>query len=300
MNPALDKSLKVNSLVPNHKLECHSIQYHPGGGGINISRVLNRLEVNHSCIFPFGGDSGAHLVRLLEKENIKPTALAVKSWTRENLSLTNVQNGFQYRLGMPGNRLSDKETATLEALLYSQISENDIVVISGSLPEGLPLDYYAKLIQNLSTKKVKIIIDTPGPVLKEAIKNQVFLIKPNQLELAQLAGKEFLSSADQETFAMELVSSNKVTYVVVSLGARGAFIASKDGISYIYTPSVLVKSTIGAGDSMVAGLIYAILNGDISETILKWGVACGVAATLSEGTQLAQRDNIGKVLKMLD
>ncbi|SKB58945.1 1-phosphofructokinase family hexose kinase [Maribacter arcticus] len=238
VNPALDKSAKVDGLVPNDKLKCHSLKYQPGGGGINITRVLKRLELETNCIFPSGGNAGVHLKDLLLKENIEPISVPVDGWTRENLSVVDTQNGLQYRFGMPGNTLLEKELNTLENLLKKSLNTNDILVLSGSLAEGIPIDYYSKLIKAVASKKVKIVIDTSGSALKEVLKENVYLIKPNQRELAQLAGKEFLSSEEQEAFALELIKSKKAKYVVVSLGARGAFIASEEGIHYQATPSL--------------------------------------------------------------
>ena len=223
----------------------------------------------------------------------------MNGWTRENLSVVDTQNGLQYRFGMPGNTLSETELRAIENWLNKSLETNDILVLSGSLAEGMPLNYYSKLVTAMADKKVKIVVDTSGPALKEALKENVYLIKPNQRELAQLAGKEFLSSEEQEAFALELIKSKKAEYVVVSLGARGAFIASEEGIQYQATPSVIVKSTIGAGDSMVAGLVYATINNCTPKIMLKWGVACGVAATMNEGTDLAQKENIDKIFKML-
>jgi 6-phosphofructokinase 2 len=300
INPALDKSVKIDGIVPDHKLKCHSVNYQPGGGGINITRVLNRLGVTSFAVFPYGGNSGMSLNELLIKENIKPESIPIKAWTRENLSVIETNTGLQYRFGMPGNILSDSELIEIEAALEKLLEENDLFVLSGSIAKEMPIDYYVKLIRRLADKNIKVVLDTSGPALNEALKENIYLIKPNQRELAQLAGKDFLSREEQEKFALEIIKSQKVMYVVVSLGARGAFIASNDGITYQTTPSVSVKSTIGAGDSMVAGLIYAIQNNCSAELMLKWGVACGVAATMNEGTGLANKENIDKVFTMLN
>jgi 6-phosphofructokinase 2 len=300
LNPALDKSVKIDGIVPDHKLKCHSVNYQPGGGGINITRVLNRLGVTSFAVFPYGGNSGMSLNELLIKENIKPESIPIKAWTRENLSVIETNTGLQYRFGMPGNILSDSELIEIEAALEKLLEENDLFVLSGSIAKEMPIDYYVKLIRRLADKNIKVVLDTSGPALNEALKENIYLIKPNQRELAQLAGKDFLSREEQEKFALEIIKSQKVMYVVVSLGARGAFIASNDGITYQTTPSVSVKSTIGAGDSMVAGLIYAIQNNCSAELMLKWGVACGVAATMNEGTGLANKENIDKVFTMLN
>lgn len=299
VNPALDKSAKVDGLIPTQKLKCHSIQYQPGGGGINISRMLKRLGAETLCIFASGGDTGKYLSELLTKETVKPEIIPVKAWTRENLSVVDTQSNLQYRFGMPGNELSKTELGAIMDLLLKKVNSEDMLVLSGSLAENMPTDYYAQLIKLFADKNVKIMIDTSGPALKEALKENVFLMKPNQRELAQLAGKEFLYTAEQEAIAIDLVNAKKAQYVVVSLGARGAFIACKEGVFYKSTPSVKVKSTIGAGDSMVAGLIYGIQNNFPPEKILKWGVACGVATTMSEGTALGSKENIDKVLKLM-
>ncbi len=299
VNPALDKSAKVDGLIPTQKLKCHSIQYHPGGGGINVSRLLKNLDTETTCITTSGGDTGKHLTDLLVKQHIETKVIPVKGWTRENLSIVDTQSGLQYRFGMPGKELGEMETDAIKKLLNEIVDPQDILVLSGSLTPKMPSDFYAQLIKSLADKNVKVVIDTSGEALKEALKEKVYLIKPNQRELAQLAEKEFMYTVEQETFATELIKSEKAQYVAVSLGARGAFLACDDGVFYKSTPSVKVKSTIGAGDSMVAGLIYGILNEYPPEKMLKWGVACGVATTMSEGTTLGTKENIDTVLKLM-
>ena len=180
------------------------------------------------------------------------------------------------------------------------VKDNSMLIISGSIPESMSPEFYIELIDSLTAKNVKLIVDTSGEALKASLKKPVFLMKPNQGELAQLAGKDFLTKTEQEAFAMKLINNKHAQYIVVSLGARGAFIASENGIFYQNTPSVKVKSTIGAGDSMVAGLVYAIEQGMSSKDILKWGVICGVATTMTGGTNLASKENLRIVLDLMD
>jgi len=300
LNPALDKSAQVDQFVPEQKLKCHSIQYQAGGGGVNISRVLHTLQVKNKCIFTSGGDTGLYLKNLLVKENIDLKTIAVNSWTRENLSIVDTKTELQYRFGMPGNDLNTSDIELIKTELTNEVKDNSILVLSGSLSEKTPSNLYATLLKMLAGKNVKVVIDTSGQALIETLKENVYLVKPNQRELAQLAGKEFLSKNEQEDFAMELINSKKAKLVVVSMGARGAFLASSEGIFYKSAPSVKVKSTIGAGYSMVAGMVYAIQQGLSSEEILKWGVVCGVATTMTEGTNLASQENINKVLELID
>lgn len=299
INPALDKSATVQKMTPFDKLVCHNITYHSGGGGVNISRVLHRLGIESHCIFPYGGKTGEHLIDLLEEEHVKVFASAISIWTRENFAVFDKSTSLQYRFGMPTESFIETEMEALEKLIYEQVKDNDIFVISGSLPKGLPINYYSKIISQLKAKEVKVIVDTSGAVFNEVLQNELFLIKPNQKELARLAGKESLSKKEREAFALKMVTDKIAQYVVVSLGKDGAFIAHKNGIEYVKAPKISVKSTIGAGDSMVAGLIYGIIKEETSKNMLRWGVACGVAATISEGSDLAHKKNIDVMLNQI-
>jgi 6-phosphofructokinase 2 len=300
LNPAVDKSVKVDGLLPDNKLICHSVHHQAGGGGINISRVLKQLNVNSTCIFTSGGDNGKFLNQELINSNIITLPVKIQSWTRENLSVVDTLTNLQYRFGMPGSKLTEKEKTIIFKTVSKQLLVGDMLVISGSLAEDISANFYAEIIRSLAIKKIKIVLDTSGRALTEALKENVFLIKPNQRELAQLAGKEFLDSHEQEEFAKSLVEAGRVNYVIVSLGSKGALIVSKDGIHYQNPPTVEVKSTIGAGDSMLAGIIFGLLENESPQNILKWGVACGTAATMQEGTDLAQLDKINIVFKMID
>ncbi|WP_179338737.1 1-phosphofructokinase family hexose kinase [Winogradskyella ludwigii] len=300
INPALDKSATINHLVPEQKLKCHAIEFQAGGGGVNISRVLHTLGVKNNCMFTCGGDTGQTLKRLLEEEQLNITPIPVEAWTRENLAVVDAKTELQYRFGMPGQGLSTTEAETLKSTINKLVTEDTILIMSGSVPDTMAPNFYIQLIDSLTAKNVKIIVDTSGEALKASLQKPVFLMKPNQGELAQLAGKDFLTKTEQEAFAMQLIHNKQAQYVVVSLGARGAFLASANGIVYQNTPSVKVKSTIGAGDSMVAGLIYAITQNLSPANILKWGVICGVATTMTGGTNLASKENIQKMVDLLE
>lgn len=300
INPALDKSAKIDHLVPEQKLKCKAIEFQAGGGGVNISRVLHTLGVNNNCMFTCGGDTGKTLKGLLQDEKLEITPISVEAWTRENLAVVDTKTDLQYRFGMPGHGLTATEIEVVKNTINKLVTDNSMFIMSGSIPDTMPSDFYIELINSLSAKNVKIIVDTSGEALKASLKKPVFLMKPNQGELAQLAGKDFLTKTEQEAFAMQLINNKHAEYVVVSLGARGAFLASQSGIFYQNTPSVKVKSTIGAGDSMVAGLVYAIAKGLPAQDILKWGVVCGVATTMTGGTNLASTENIQIVSELLD
>jgi 6-phosphofructokinase 2 len=299
VNPALDTSAKVDGLMAEQKMRCHSISHEAGGGGVNISRVLTTLKVPNTCLFSSGGDNGRRLEDMLSEEKIHLLPIPVKESTRENLAVVDTRNNAQYRFGMPGNPLSEMEQALIIQTIQEQLKEGDLLALSGSLTEGMADNFYETVVRAVKDLKAKVIIDTSGKALLHALDEPLFLIKPNQRELAHLAGKEFMTNKEQEAFALQLVEQGRVEHVAVSLGARGAFMASVSGIVYQASPSIPVRSTIGAGDSMVAGLIYGFSHGLALQDVLRYGVACGAATTMTEGTALATKASIERVLVLL-
>lgn len=300
LNPALDKNAKIEKLVPYEKLSSYDVTYHPGGGGINVSRVLQRLDVHSSCVFPYGGKTGERLVELLEKDNLNVFATAISSDTRENFAVLDSSDNNQYRFSMPTIPYDIQEMEVLKTKINSLLGYGDVLVLSGSMPPGLPTDYYNQLIDCFEAKNVKIVVDTSKSALLEVLKEKLFMIKPNLIELAALAGKEDLTYEEQKKFASELIANGNVEYVVVSRGKDGAFMACNQGIFEVEPPKLKVTSTVGAGDSMLAGLLYAYTNNLNPEEMLKWGVACGTAATQSEGSDLAQKYKVDEILRMLE
>jgi 6-phosphofructokinase 2 len=206
---------------------------------------------------------------LLLKENVPLTVVSTKGFSKENFSVVDTHTQLQYRFGMPGCEMSNNELDKLKGIIVNKTSSGDLLILSGSLADKMTPDFYAQIIRLVKNNNVKVVIDTSGEPLKEALNEGVYLIKPNQKEIAQLAGVDMLTSSSQEKFLMEFVNSGKAELVAVSLGPRGAFLASKSGIIYQSTPSVKVKSTIGVVDSMVAGLVYGIVNDLDPEKILK-------------------------------
>ncbi len=299
VNPALDTSAKVDGLIAEQKMRCHSIAHEAGGGGVNISRILTRLSVPNTCLFTSGGDNGRRLEEMLAEEAITTLPVPVSTSTRENLAVVDTLSNAQYRLGMPGSPLSETEQSHIITTIKGHLKENDILALSGSLTENMSDNFYETVVRAVRELKVKVLIDTSGSALQRALDEPLFLIKPNQRELAHLAGKDFMSNKEQEAFVMQLVESGKVEHVAVSLGARGAFLASREGIVYQSSPSIPVRSTIGAGDSMVAGLLYGFSHGLGLQETLKYGVACGAATTMTEGTSLSSKTSIEHVLTLL-
>jgi 6-phosphofructokinase 2 len=298
-SPSVDKSATIAKLVPEKKMHCYAAKSEPGGGGINVARVLSMLGNNVTAIFPVGGCIGSHLSELMRNENVPFSVVQTKNETRENFTIFEESSKKQYRFGMLGNELHKKELTECLRLIENE-GNIDFIVASGSLPDGVPPSVYAQLSNIAKTHGAKLVIDTSGDALKGAIEEEVYLLKPNVEELGILIGNNALKKKDIEPSARALINKKKCEIIVISLGADGAMMVTKEKTYTIKPPKVIVKSTVGAGDSMVAGLVFGLSNGKSMESSLKYGVACGTAATMNLGSALCKKEDVEKLLKKLD
>ena len=297
LNPVLDKSVSVAGISPNTKLRCTAPTYDAGGGGINVSRAVKKLGMDSLCIYLAGGPTGEHLKQLLDKAGIDQLAIPIKGWTRDNLAVTDTTTNLQYRFGVPGPIVEKEEWETLIDQLEKNLEEGDYLVASGKLPPGMPDDFYVQVAEVAKKKKTRFVLDTSGEALVKATKSKVFMLKPNLGELSSLCGVKSISAMELETLAKKFLNEHDCEVLVVSLGAKGALLATKNLMEHIPAPTVLQKSTIGAGDSMVAGMIVSLLQGKTYSEMVKYGVACGTAATMHEGTQLCNKNDADNLYK---
>lgn len=297
-SPSIDKSATVTELVPEKKMRCTSLKSEAGGGGINVARVLNTLGADVMAVFPSGGFTGAHLNQLMQNDKVPFETINCKNETRENFAILDESNIKQYRFGMPANKLFKSEWSACLKIIKNQKNVN-FIVASGSLPLGVPLDIYAKLSKIAKKCNAKFIVDTSGDALKKAVEEGVYLLKPNLEELGILLGRVNLKIDDAEDAAKQLIHSHKCEIIVVSLGAKGALLVTKEKTYTVKPPKVEVKSTIGAGDSMVAGIVFGLAHGESLERSLQYGVACGTAATMNLGSQLSRKTDVAMLLKIL-
>lgn len=299
LSPAIDKSAVVEILAPGRKLRCEDIVLEPGGGGINVSKALKELGTETHAVFPAGGLQGQSLRHLVERLGITYTAVATGSETRENLTVLEKQTNNQYRFVMPGARLDEPETLLcLDAIITVQPSP-DYVVISGSIPPGVSPDLFAKVAGVLKSKGARLIIDTSGPALQYAAKTGTYLLKPNLSELRALSGKELLSKEEIISAARSAIAKKYCEIMVVSMGGDGAVLVTSDTSMKIAAPEVKVLSTVGAGDSMVAGMVWMLAQGKTPTESAQFGVACGTAATMNAGTQLFKKEDAFRLFGLM-
>lgn len=297
VNPAVDKSTHIDRLIPEQKLRCDSPRFDAGGGGINVSKAIKRLGGKSTAIFTTGGPSGQVLRDLVSQEGIDCEVIQTEQWTRENFIVAETSTNAQYRFGMPGTALSEAETeAVLETLRQSKA---DYVVASGSLPPQMDVNFYEKVASISKEIGARLVLDTSGEPLRAACDEGVFLLKPNIGELEALVGAKDLQIDDVDDAARMLIGDGKCEVVIVSMGPKGAILVTKDLCEHVPAPPVQKRSTVGAGDSMVAGMTWALTQGLTYSEMIRWGVACGSAATMNEGTQLFLRADVERLLDWL-
>ncbi|WP_439487974.1 1-phosphofructokinase family hexose kinase [Algoriphagus sp.] len=300
ISPALDKSTTIDRLQPEKKLRCEEPTYEPGGGGINVSRAIHIMGGESLAIYAAGGPEGDRIEALLEKEGVVQHRIKTEKPTRENLLVMESSTDKHYRFGMPGSELSESELKQCLDAVRELPDEVEYLVASGSLPPGAPEDFYAQVADIAREKNVKCMIDTSGKPLLKAAGSGVCLMKPNLSELSELAGKDEITGMEQEEIARKIISEGKAEILIVSLGARGAMLVTKDTLEYVVPPTVMQKSTVGAGDTMVASVILSLSRGDDIHDAVKWGVAAGTAATMTPGTELCRKEDVQKIFEWID
>ena len=297
LNPALDKSSSVERLVPEQKLRCAPMQLDAGGGGINVSKGIRKLGGQSTAVFPSGGITGQLLRSLLQQADVDTVVFEVPGETRENFSVTETTTNLQYRFTMPGLEISEKGADAMLGIVEKL--QPAYLVASGSLPPGLPENYYEKVAAFSKKINARLILDTSGAALQAAADEGVFLLKPNLGELSALAGVDSLEMNQVDDAALEIIRQGKCEVVVVSLGPQGALLVTRDGFEHIPAPSAQKRSTVGAGDSMVAGMVWALSAGKTFREMVQTGVACGTAATMNPGTELFQAADVERLLEWI-
>ncbi|HEY5967857.1 MAG TPA: 1-phosphofructokinase family hexose kinase [Chitinophagaceae bacterium] len=287
-NPCIDKSATVPQLIPEKKLSCSEPLFEPGGGGINVARAIKKLGGEATAIYPAGGYTGKFFNELLVQEQIPSIIIKAENPLRENVIVFEESSNNQFRFGFPGAKLLEHEwVQCIDAI--NEIADAEFLVASGSLPEGVPDDIFARLATISKKKNLKLVVDTSKTALQHAANEGVYMLKPNLTELSSLLGKKELSLDEVVAAGKEIIAKKFCEVLLVSLAEKGAMLFTKDKELKVSSPKVEKKSTVGAGDSMVAGFVLSLSHGKTFEDALRYGVACGTAATMNSGTELCNK-----------
>jgi len=294
-SPCIDKITSVAKLIDEKKLYCVDPYSTPGGGGVNVARAIKRLGGKSVAIYPAGGYCGNLLNELMRKEDVSILPIEIQGDTRENLIIKENSTNRHFRFIMPGPALND--TQIIECLnQIESLSDLSFIVVSGSFPEGVPANIFERLAGIADRKKAKLVVDTSGGALKDALMSGVYLIKPNLNELASLVLAFHVTNYSIAATAGELISKGHCNVVVVSMGSGGALLVTKDLTKEFSAPQVEKMSTSGSGDCMVAGIVLGLENGMNMEDAVQYGVVCGSAAAMHHGTALIEPQDAQKLL----
>jgi len=294
LNPAVDKSTFVDQVVAERKLRCEHPVLEPGGGGINVSRVLHELGTPTTAFWTMGGSTGERLRQLLDDVGIDHRPIPIAGETREHLIVVERASNRQFRFGLPGPQLTPAEIDACIASLAALDPGTPYLVLSGSLPEAAPDDLYARLAA-AAPSGCRVVVDTSGAALARSLEAPLFLVKPNVRELGQLAGEPIEDDAHVIDVARRLIERRTVEVVVTSLGAGGAMATTADEHWHVRSPTVRIRSAVGAGDSMVGGIVAALAAGRSLRDAVRYGVAAGAATVMTDGTQLCRRADVERL-----
>jgi 6-phosphofructokinase 2 len=298
LNPAIDGSSEATRIRPTHKIRTVNQRYDPGGGGINVARVVNRLGGKVSAIYLAGGATGGALDTLLDRDGIDRTRIDIAGHTRISQAVHEIETGLEYRFVPEGPEVSEAEQRC--CLKFIETLKSDYLVISGSLPRGVPRDFYVAMIAIAHKQGARILLDTSGGALGETLKGgHVFLAKPSLGELESIAGHPLPDHGARIEFARSIIRARQAEHVAVTLGHLGAVLVSSEGSLELPAIDVEVKSAVGAGDSFLGAMAYALAAGQSMEDAFRLGIAAGTAAVLTPGTDLCHKADVERMFKMV-
>ena len=296
MNPALDVSSSTEKVVPEHKLRCGPSRFDPGGGGVNVSRAIRNLGGNSIAIYPLGGPTGQAYRGFIEAEGVVGRVITIKGSTRESFTIDELSTGGQFRFVLQGPTLREPEWRACLSVVGDLLPVGGYLVASGSLPPGVPDGFYALLARIAGEHDVRLVVDASGPPLAAALDERVFLIKPSLRELAELIGAEDTLDARQQVEAAQaIVAAGRAEIVALTLGGAGAVLATAVGVLRLPTPRIDVKSTVGAGDAFLAGLVLRLAEGRAVADAFRTAVAAGTATAMRSATGLCRADDVARL-----
>ena len=298
MNPALDITTSVGTVRPTEKLRCAATRYDPGGGGINVARIAHTLDGSVLAVFPAGGQTGGLVAKLLSDAGVPFRVVAIAASTRESFTVNESSTGQQYRFVLPGPQLTFREQVHCLDELRMAAELAEFVVASGSLPPGVPADFYQRVADICREVGARLILDTSGGGLRH-IPSGVFLLKASVRELRECVAHPLVTEAEQLAAARELVDSGRAQVVVVSLGSHGALLATQHASQRFSAVPMPAGSGVGAGDAMVAAITVGLSRGWPLAKSVRLGIAAGAAMLMTPGTAACDRADVERLFELV-
>lgn len=294
MNPTIDVALEVDRVAPTHKLRGRDELHAPGGGGICVARVFVRLGGNARCYYLSGGPMGVALDGLLDQHQLVRTRIATEGESRLCTTVFERETGQEFRFMAEGPIVSESEwQACLDALSDAKC---EYLVASGSLPRGVPPDFYARVGAIAREHGMRFVLDSSGPALAQGLaRGNVFLAKPSLDELQALTGQALATDEAIAAAAAAIVARGDAEHVAITMGPDGAMLVDKEGVLRLPAIPVPTASAVGAGDSFVAAMVHALASGWTAQEAFRFGMAGGAAAVLTPGSGLAHPKDIRRL-----
>lgn len=293
LNPALDVTVVSPKVVPSRKLRCGQPMFEAGGGGINIAKVAHVLGVEAAAVYPYGGDSGAQMTELLAEHPVIEHPVRIAGSTRESFTALEAGGDNEFRFVLPGPELTPAELDQCLRELAKAAVGARMVALSGSLPPGVPASVVADVAAIARDAGARLVLDSSGDALREAA-GEIFLVKPSVGELRDWVGRELRGDDAIADAARGIIADGTVEVAVVSLGPDGAMLVTADETVRVPAIDAPVRSTVGAGDSMVAGLISGFLQDRTLADTLALGIAAATAALLTPGSEVCRREDVDR------
>ncbi|WP_433742613.1 1-phosphofructokinase [Falsibacillus pallidus] len=293
LNPSVDYLMEMDQLLEGSLNRSRTENYFPGGKGINVSRILRRLDTESTALGFTGGFTGEFIKEYLNDEGIMTKFVNVNGTSRINVK---VLTDTETELNANGPLIKSENTEELLSMI-SQMTSTDILVLAGSVPSSMPDDFYRQMAQIASEKEVKLVIDAEKKLLQPVLEYHPFLLKPNHHELGDFYGVKIETIENAVHYGKKLLSEG-VSYLIVSMAEKGALLFHEDRVFYAKSPEGTLISSVGAGDSMVAGFLSAVSKNIPSEEAFRWGAAAGTATAFSMG--LADEQDIKSLLDQIE
>ncbi|WP_070000743.1 1-phosphofructokinase [Cellulosilyticum sp. I15G10I2] len=291
LNPAVDKTIILSNLLVDQVNRAETVREDAGGKGINVSKMIKNLKGESLALGICAGKTGVFIQDQLDKIGIKHHFIQAEGQTRTNIKIVDKRHQTYTDINETGAPVSDEVLKQLEELIFSYLTEGDFLVLAGSVPANVSKAIYKKWIQRANLVQAKVILDADREMLREGIDAEPYLIKPNIHELEELCGQK-IETIDKAIKLAKSLLKGKTEVIVISRGEKGCIVVTQNEQLMIEGLKVPVKSTVGAGDSMVAALAHALNNKASLKEAITLGVAASAATVMQEGTIMGEWDTI--------